>query len=49
MEHSGEWLHKEALDKEQQTMKKKPDLVVLIVVIFGLGVAVNAVAQAFGF
>jgi hypothetical protein len=31
------------------TMRKKPDLVFLIFVIFGLGVAVNAVAQALGF
>jgi hypothetical protein len=30
-------------------MKKKPDLIMLIVIIFGLGVAVNAVAQALGF
>lgn len=30
-------------------MNKKPDLVFLLFVIFGLGVAVNAVAQALGF
>jgi hypothetical protein len=29
-------------------MKKKPDLIIIIFVIFGLGVAVNAVAQALG-
>lgn len=30
-------------------MKKKPDLMILIFIIFGVGIAVNAVAQAFGF
>jgi|FLOH01.1.fsa_nt_gi hypothetical protein len=30
-------------------MKKKPDLIFLIFVIFGTGVAVNAVGQALGF
>ena len=29
-------------------MKKKPDLITIIFVIFALGVAVNAVAQALG-
>jgi len=30
-------------------MNKKPDLIFLIFIIFGLGVAVNAVVQALGF
>jgi hypothetical protein len=30
-------------------MNKKPDLIFLIFIIFGLGVAVNAVGQALGF
>jgi hypothetical protein len=29
-------------------MKKKPDLIVLIIVIFGMGGTVNAVGQALG-
>jgi hypothetical protein len=29
-------------------MKKKPDLIVLIIVVFGMGVTVNAVGQALG-
>lgn len=27
-------------------MKKKPDLIVLIIIIFGMGVTVNALGQA---
>jgi len=30
-------------------MNKKPDLIFLIFVIFGIGVAVNAVGQVLGF
>ena len=30
-------------------MNKKPDLIFLVFIIFGLGVAVNAVGQALGF
>jgi len=30
-------------------MKKKPDLILLIFVIFGVGVAVNALGQVMGF
>ena len=31
------------------SMKKKPDLLLLLFIIFGLGIAVNAVGQALGF
>jgi len=30
-------------------VKKKPDLIILLFVILGLGIAVNAVAQALGY
>tara|TARA_B110000971_G_scaffold139099_1_gene142228 strand:+ start:75 stop:311 length:237 start_codon:yes stop_codon:yes gene_type:complete len=33
----------------KDTMKKKPDLILLIFVIFGVGVAVNALGQVMGF
>jgi hypothetical protein len=33
----------------KDTMKNKPDLIFLIFVIFGVGVAVNALGQVMGF
>jgi hypothetical protein len=36
------------IENRESQMKKKPDLLLLVFVVFGVGIAVNALGQAIG-